>query len=286
MSEQVVHANGIELCTEAFGDPAGPPLLLVAGMGSSMLWWEEGICRMLADGGRFVVRYDHRDTGRSTTFPPGRPGYTSRALVADALGVLDAYGLTATHLAGVSAGGGIGQLLALDNPERILSLALISTCPAVGGDRHLPPPTDAFVGFVTSAQVDWSDETSVERYLVAYLRILGGGRRPFDEAAMVDLVRRDVARAHDISSIQNHDAMAHDDGPHLPLSAIGAPTLVVHGSADPMFPIEHGEALAREIPDATLLRLDGAGHGVDRADWPTLTDAILAHTGGEPDRSA
>jgi pimeloyl-ACP methyl ester carboxylesterase len=96
--------NGAELCAEPFGDP-DPPILLIAGIGSSMLAWDEDFCRSLARSGRSVVRYDHRDTGRSVTYPPGRPGYTGADLTADAVGVLDAFGLPSAHLVGVSAGG-------------------------------------------------------------------------------------------------------------------------------------------------------------------------------------
>src|SRR4051795_12656398 len=98
MTERMVEANEVELCTEPFGDPADPPILLIMGTGASMLWWEEGFCRILADGGRHVIRYDHRDTGRSTTYEPGRPRYTGDDLLADAVGVLDAYKLPAAHL--------------------------------------------------------------------------------------------------------------------------------------------------------------------------------------------
>ncbi|MFB7865765.1 alpha/beta fold hydrolase [Streptomyces sp. NPDC056069] len=90
MAEHVVRAEDVTLCTESFGDPTDPPLLLVMGTGASMLWWEEGFCRMLAEGGRFVIRYDHRDTGRSVTYEPGRPGYTGVDLAEDAVRVLDA----------------------------------------------------------------------------------------------------------------------------------------------------------------------------------------------------
>ena len=90
MAERTIEANGVELCTESFGDSADSPLLLVMGTGASMLWWEEGFCRILAGGGRFVIRYDHRDTGRSVTYKPGCPGYTGADLVGDAAGVLDA----------------------------------------------------------------------------------------------------------------------------------------------------------------------------------------------------
>jgi pimeloyl-ACP methyl ester carboxylesterase len=278
VTERMIHANGVELCTEPFGDPADPPILLVMGIGASMLWWEEGFCRMLADRGRFVLRYDHRDTGRSVTYPPGRPAYTGTDLVADAAGVLDAYGITAAHVVGVSAGGAFAQLLALDFPDRVRSLVLISTTAALAGDRALPPPTEAFMRFVASAETDWSDPSSVIEYLVSYSRILAGGRRPFDEAAVREFVRRDVERARDFAAAHNHDAIPDDQRQRQPLSSIQVPTLVIHGTADPMLPPEHGQALAGEIPGARLLLLEDAGHGIDRADWETVVRAIVDHT--------
>ena len=278
MAERMIEANGVELCTEPFGDPDHPPVLLIHGIGASMLWWEEGFCRRLADGGRFVIRYDHRDTGRSVTYEHGRPGYTGADLDADAAGVLDAYDLGAAHLVGVSAGGGIAQAVALDSPDRARSLTLISTTAAVSIGRGLPPPTGQFGRFVSTARGDWSDHDSVIDYLVDYQRLLAGGRREFDEEAARGLVLRDVERARDPAAVQNHDVLDHGEGPAAPLSSIAAPTLVIHGTADPMFPIEHGEALADEIPGATLLRLEGAGHGVYRADWEAIVPAIVEHT--------
>ncbi len=274
----MIEANGVELCTESFGDPGDPPILLVMGIGGSMLWWEEGFCRTLAEGGRFAIRYDHRDTGRSVTYEPGHPEYTGADLVADAAGVLDAYGIPAAHVVGVSAGGAFAQLLALDFANRVLSLVLISTSPALPGERGLPPPTDEFARFVTTAEVDWSDAESVIDYLVDYSRVLAGGRRPFDETAARELARRDVERARNFAAARNHDAIPDEGRSREPLSAITAPTLVIHGAADPMFPLEHGEALADEIPEARLLTLEEAGHGVDRADWETFVRAILEHT--------
>src|ERR671931_832466 len=125
----MIEANGVELCTQPFGDPEDPPILLLMGTGASMLWWDAEFCRRLAEGGRFVIRYDHRDTGRSVTYEPGSPGYTGSDLVADAVGVLDAYGIPAAHVVGVSAGGALAQRLALDCPDRVLSLVLVSTSP-------------------------------------------------------------------------------------------------------------------------------------------------------------
>jgi pimeloyl-ACP methyl ester carboxylesterase len=278
VGERVIEANGVELCTEPFGDPGAPPVLLIMGVSASMLWWEEGFCRLLAEGGRFVIRYDHRDTGRSVTYEPGRPRYTGSDLVADAVGVLDAYELVAAHVVGVSAGGAFAQLLALGFPDRVLSLVLISTSPATRGNRSLPSATERFGHFLASAEVDWSDRGSVIDYLVAYERMLAGDVRPFDEAAWREFVGRDVERARDITASQNHSMIPEGDVPSEPISSIAVPTLVIHGTADPMFPVQHGQALAGEIPGARLLALEGAGHGIDRADWETIARAIVEHT--------
>jgi pimeloyl-ACP methyl ester carboxylesterase len=170
-------------------------------------------------------------------------------------------------------------VLALDDPDRVLSLVLISTSSVFGDDRaNLPGPSEALSRFLTTAPPDWADRGAVVDYLAAYQRVLAGGRRPFDERYARDIVRRDMERAANYPSVQNHELI---DGaePRGGPSAIAAPTLVVHGTADPMFPVEHGEALARAIPDARLLLLDGAGHGVEPADWEPLAAAIADHTG-------
>lgn len=276
----MIEANGVELCTEAFGDPTDPPILLVMGMGGSMLWWEDGFCRMLSDGRRFVIRYDHRDTGRSVTYEPGHPAYAASDLVADAAGVLDGYAIPGAHVVGVSMGGALAQLIALDFPERVLSLTLISTSLALPDDQALPGSTDELRRFFASVQVDWSDAASVVEYLVDYWRVLAGERH-FDERVVRELARRDVERARNFAAAQNHAALADDDVSREPLSSIAVPTLVIHGSADPMFPLDHGTALAETIPGARLVTLEGAGHGLDRADWETVAGAVIDHTGSE-----
>src|SRR5919201_6212115 len=279
VAERMIEVDGVQLCTEPFGDTANPPILLVMGIAASMLWGEEGFCRMLADGGRFVIRYDHRDTGRSVTYEPGRPGYTGSELVADAAGVLDAYEIPAAHVVGVSAGGAFAQLLALGFRDRVLSLVLISTSPAKPVGRPLSPATERYRKFLASAEVDWSDQTSVIDYLTDYARMLAGSERPVDGASLRELVRRDVERARNIASSVNHGLVSEGDTPSAPLTSISMPTLVIHGTADPMFPLEHGQALANEIPGARLVPLEGSGHGVERADWDTIVCAILAHMG-------
>jgi pimeloyl-ACP methyl ester carboxylesterase len=278
MPEQMIEISGVVLCTEPFGDLAARPVLLIQGLGASMVWWDEGLCRILSGSGCFVIRYDHRDTGRSVTYEPGRPGYTGADLVADAARVLDAYGISSAHLVGVSAGGAFAQTLALQFPDRVRSLVLISTSPVTSGHRDLPPPTGRFGQFVSTATVDWSDRDSVVEYLVDYARVLAGDQRPFDEARVRDLVRDEAERARDFAARRNHDLLAEGESQGAPLSLISAPTLVIHGTADPMFPVEHGQALAQEIPDARLLKLNGAGHGIDPADKKTIEAAIIEHT--------
>jgi pimeloyl-ACP methyl ester carboxylesterase len=137
MGETMVPANGVDLCLETFGDRGDPPVLLIAGAASSMDWWEDGFCRRLAAGGRFVIRYDHRDTGRSTSFPAGKPPYTHVDMAGDALGVLDALGIPRAHVVGLSLGGGLAQRLAVEDPTRLRSLTLMSTSP--GPVEESPP---------------------------------------------------------------------------------------------------------------------------------------------------
>jgi pimeloyl-ACP methyl ester carboxylesterase len=192
--------------------------------------------------------------------------------------VLDAYAIPAAHLVGVSAGGALAQLLALGHPERVRSLVLISTSFAVSTDRDLPAPAPEFSRFVANVDVDWSDPESVIDYLVEYSRVVVAGQRPFDEVAAREFATREVERARDFAAAQNHDLLGGGGSVAKPLSAIAFPTLVVHGTADPMFPIGHGQALADEIPDARLLPVEGAGHLADRADPETVARAILSHT--------
>ena len=210
----------------------------------------------------------------------GAPGYTGSDLIADAVGVLDAYGIQAAHVVGVSAGGAFAQLLALDYPDaRPLARPHQHIARDAGGawasigDRALP----SFRGERGGGLV--GSRASVIDYLVGLRararRRRAPVRRGRDASA---LVGRDVERAHNIAASENHAALPEGVLPHAPLSSIAVPTLVIHGTADPMFPLEHGQALAEEVPGARLLTLDGAGHGVDRADWETIVRAILEHT--------
>jgi pimeloyl-ACP methyl ester carboxylesterase len=278
-NERIIHTNGVDLCVETFGDPACPAMLLIMGAAASMLGWEDEFCRRLAAGSRFVIRYDNRDTGRSVSYEPGAPQYTMRDLVADALGLLDAFGLARAHFVGMSAGGVISQLVAVDHPKQVASLTLISTSP---GGPDLPGPSDEFLAFVTAAAMrDWSDRTAVVNYIVEFERACAGSSRPFDEPARHHLAGRVFDRTANIASaMQNHFLLEAGDPLRERLGEIRAPTLVLHGTEDPVFPHAHARALANAIPRAQLLMLEQTGHELPRSVWDLVVPAILRHSSG------
>ncbi|WP_020138323.1 alpha/beta fold hydrolase [Streptomyces sp. 351MFTsu5.1] len=271
--ERLLDVNGVGLCVETFGDPAAPAIVLVAGACASMLWWDAELCERIATGGRFVVRYDQRDTGRSACCPPGRPTYTYRDLAQDVLGILDALGVERAHLVCQSMFGGIGLLLGVDRPDRVASLTFVSTST---GAADLPPPA---AGLAMPAAPDPSDPAAVVAYVVAGARACAGGSPYFDEAAIRTLAERDVARARNYAStLENHYAIGFDEPSRGGFGDITAPTLVVHGDLDPLLPPAHGEALRDAVPGAELLVLEGAGHDVPRAVWDAFVPALVRHT--------
>jgi pimeloyl-ACP methyl ester carboxylesterase len=276
MSEQLIRVNGVELCAEGFGNPRAPLLLLIHGTGSSMLSWDEELCERLAGGQRFVIRYDSRDAGRSMTSPLGAPAYGLRDLVGDAIGLLDRFGAANGHIVGMSGGAAVAQLAALEHPSRVASLTLAAATPGIPGmeTSDLPPPT---VRFPEARELDWSDRAAVVEYLVEVERPYAAR---FDAAAERTRAERVVDRTADLeASATNPFAVDPGEPWRQRLGDIAAPTLVVHGRQDPMFPPEHGRALAEEIPDAQLLLLDGMGH--EHLPPHTLdiaVPAILRHT--------
>ncbi|GLZ79344.1 hypothetical protein Afil01_41510 [Actinorhabdospora filicis] len=284
--ETVISANGVDICVETFGSPADPAILLVGGAASSMDWWEADFCQLLAqgDGGRFVIRYDLRDTGRSVSHPAGEPGYTGEDLVGDITGVLDALGIARVHLVGLSMGGGMAQRVAVDHPGRLLSLTLMSTSPGgPGGPEQpdLPAPTERIQKSFSepAPEPDWSDREAVVEYVLASLHDFAGGLG-VDEARSRATIGRMYDRTTDFAASQtNHWILEGNGVARERLSEITVPTLVAHGSDDPLFPLGHGEALAREIPGARLLVLAGGGHEFPPAPvWDVLVPALLEHT--------
>ena len=271
-----MRVNGVDLRVETLGSPTAPAILLVMGAGASMDWWQDDFCARLAAGPRYVIRYDHRDTGQSTSYPPGEPGYTGDDLVADAAALLAVLGVRRAHVVGQSMGGALAQLVALDHPERVASLTLVATSPA-GPEPDLPPMSDeASAAFAAIAEPDWSDRAAVIEYLTEQWRATSSRSRPFDEQGTRALSARVVDRTTNMeSSTKNAYAAEGSDRWRERLGGLDVPTLVVHGTEDPVFPLGHGEALAREIPGAELLILEGGGHELARRDWDVVVPAIL-----------
>jgi pimeloyl-ACP methyl ester carboxylesterase len=279
--ERLVHANGIELCIQSFGDPAAPALLLIGGAEASMDWWDDEFCERLAAGRRYVIRYDSRDTGRSTTFAPGNPPYGADALLSDASDLLDELHIPAAHIVGISMGGGIAQELAISRPERVASLTLISTSP---GGPDLPSMSDELTRQFAESDggtPDWSDRDAVIAYYLGGEYMLAG-TIPVDEERLRRVAGRAWDRSPSPASAQNHWRLTGGWSTRDRLNEITAPTLVLHGTADPLFPYGHGEVLAREIPGARLVPLAGMGHQMPPPEsWDAAVAEILSISGGD-----
>ncbi|MGY1694673.1 alpha/beta fold hydrolase [Geodermatophilus sp. SYSU D00814] len=272
----------VRLCVEGFGEPAHPAILLIGAATWSMDWWEDGFCRRLADRGRRVVRYDQRDTGRSTSWPPGAPGYTGADLVSDAVAVLDGLGIARAHVVGLSMGGGVAQRMALEHRHRLATLTLVSTTPLAPDVDGLPGPSPVLQAAVAEmgTEPDWLDRDAVVDHVVESERPYAGPGT-FDEARLRAVAGRVFDRSNDIAaSLANHFLLDSDGSGDTRLGRLaGLPTLVVHGTADPLFPLAHGRALAAAIPGARLLELHGVGHQLPPPHtWDRLVDTLVDHT--------
>ncbi|WP_153393585.1 alpha/beta fold hydrolase [Ornithinicoccus halotolerans] len=283
MTERLLTWQDVELAVETFGSPNDPTVLLIAGGGQSMVWWEEEFCARLAGAGRQVIRYDHRDTGRSTSSPAGRPSYSPADLASDPVRILDALGVHQAHVVGLSMGGGIAQLVALTQRDRVATLTAISTSPAGPGAGDLPGPEPAVQATFTDPdpEPDWDDREAVVTYRVDVERPYAGALG-FDEDRVRRLATLEVDRTGDMAaSLTNHFVV----GDHWPegarLEELTVPTLVMHGTTDPLLPVAHGEALARAIPGATFVPLEGMGHQQPPPSlWDITLAAIARHTDG------
>lgn len=284
-NEKMIRVNGAELATETFGDANNPALLLIQGAGNSMISWGDEFCQKLADGGRFVIRYDNRDAGRSTSYEVGKPGYNLRDLEADVLALLDAFDIQKAHVLGMSQGAAIAQLLAIDHPDRLQTITLVSGTP--GGPGHeaegLPGMTDdiakIYSGEAGPTEPDWTNRDSVANYLTEGERPFAG-KATFDEEWFRTVSGKIFERSLNLPAQLTNPFLLDAGEPwREKLATITVPTLVIHGAQDPHFPVEHGEALAKEIPGATFVRIEDMGHAqIVPALWPVLTDAILRHT--------
>lgn len=281
MTDRIVTANGVDLGIGEFGARSGPGILLLAGMASSSDWWDDEFCEALAEGGRRVVRYDYRDTGTSTASPPGHPDYDGNDLVDDVVELVRVLGLAPVHLVGISFGGGLAQQIALTHPEIIATLTLMSTSPGDSADRKpLPPPVARLLETFSAPQPDpdWSDRNAVREYFLQ-AEELYSGQIPVNRERIIRISDRVFDRSPDLATANNHMLIRHPDGTRTQLRDVQLPTLVVHGTDDPLLPFPHGEALAAEIPNARLLPVPGMGHQNPPPEtWALIVPAIREHT--------
>jgi pimeloyl-ACP methyl ester carboxylesterase len=268
-----------EIASQTFGDPGDPAVLLIMGAMASMLWWPEALCKKLAGEGRFVIRYDNRDTGLSTKYAPGEPPYTFDDMADDAVRVLDSHGIGKAHVVGMSMGGMIAQRLVLKHPSRVISLTVISSSPVGIDTSHLPGTSEAYMEHsADGAKVDWSDREQVVGFVVKDAHAIASTAHPFDEKAMRAFIEQDYDRSGGFLSATNHFMLKGGEDLKGRQHEIKAPLLVIHGTSDPIFPVEHGAALADAVAGARLVRIEGGGHELHPQDWPIIVAALVAHT--------
>jgi pimeloyl-ACP methyl ester carboxylesterase len=278
--------DDVEIATEVFGDPDDVPVVLVMGATASMLWWPDQLCNSIAAAGCRVVRYDHRDTGQSTTVEPGTSDYSAEDLTADLLGVMDSLSVDSAHLIGMSLGGYISQIAAVEHPERVRSLTLIGSEP-LGAAEELPGIDNKFMThFASMGNLDWSDDDAVENFLVEIGRLSAGSPERFDEAGTRDRVHAETARAVNIASAFNHAMVAADRDWTDAASRITKPTLVIHGAHDPILPLANGTAIAQHVNDAKLHVLSDAGHELNPLDLDEIAETVLSFMNSVNDQAA
>lgn len=282
-------ANGIELEYEALGDRASAPLLLVSGLGSQLIGWEDGFCEGLVARGFCVIRYDNRDSGLSTKFDDAGPAdlsaavagnprlaYTLDDMAADAVGLLDALGIPAAHVVGASMGGFIAQLIALNHRDHVLTLTSIMS--TVGGADSVPPTPEGIAVLMAPPQP--TRDRVIEQELWARGQ-LTGRLDPFDEEFERDRAARMFDRSY-CPAGQGRQLAASIAAPSRlqRLRGLDVPTLVIHGLDDIIFPPENGRRVAGAVPGARLIEIDGMNHELPKSVWPRVSDAIaeLART--------
>src|SRR3954453_774551 len=290
-AEQMTPANGIELCYQEMGDPDGEPLVLIMGLATQMIAWDEEFCGMLAERGFRIVRFDNRDIGRSTKIRGagvpnpldllvgrGRPEYRLRDMAADTVGLMDHLGIEAAHVVGASMGGMIAQCTAIGHPERVRSLCSIMS---TTGSRRVGHPSYKTFGLLLGKRPT-EREAAIER-VVKTFRAIGSPGYPFEEAWIRDLAGRSFDRGHSQAGIARQLHAITASGDRTPrLRELALPTVVIHGKNDVLVNPSGGRATAEAIPDARLKMIDGMGHDLPRALWPTFVEEISCNAARAP----
>jgi pimeloyl-ACP methyl ester carboxylesterase len=281
--EQFAPANGIELCYEELGDPSGEPLVLIMGLATQMIHWDEDFCELLGERGYRVIRFDNRDIGRSTKIdsspPPsvakmmlgvGTSAYLLRDMAADTAGLLDHLGIDRAHVAGASMGGMIAQQMAIDHPSRVLSMCSIMS---TTGNRRLRFPRWRAFGALMAKPPSGRD--GYVEQAVKTFKVIGSPGYPMDEPGFRDLVGRAYDRCFHPPGVarQLHAINCSGDRSRA-LRRLDLPALVIHGTADPLVRPVAGRATARAIPGARLHMVEGMGHDLPRQLHGELADAI------------
>ncbi len=288
-----VSANGIQIEYDTMGDPAAPPLLLIMGLGWQLIHWDVEFCKSLAAGGHYVIRYDNRDVGLSTKFEGAgipnfseifkaitaarhfQPPYTLDDMAADAAGLLDALGIEKAHLCGISMGGMIAQILAIRHPRRVLSLTSIYS---TTGDPQLPgPKPEAMEALMTPPP---SERRAFMEFNVKTLRIIAGSGFDFDETYIRNISAASYDRCFYPQGVARQLAAVMAQENRTPaLAKLTVPTLVIHGTDDPLVPMECGRATAGAVPGAKLLLIEGMGHDLPHGGaWLQIREEISKFT--------
>ncbi|MEV4800897.1 alpha/beta hydrolase [Nonomuraea sp. NPDC049421] len=275
-----VAANGIEIAYDSFGAPTGRPLLLIMGLGAQLIQWDEGFCRLLAEQGHHVVRFDNRDAGLSTHIhdagvpQPGAPvPYSLTDMAADTAAFMDAIGWPSAHVVGASMGGMIAQTLAIEHPERVLTLTSIMSTP---GPDVAPPTPEAMTALMTPPP---ADRAGVLDQSVVTWSTIGSPGYELDEEAIRERAGLAYDRCFDPAGTARQFAAIRASGDRTrALAGVGAPTLVIHGEADPLIPVAGGRATAEAVPGARLVTYPGMGHDLPKALWPDIVAEITKLT--------
>ena len=288
MAEQKAHVNGIEIAYETIGDPSNPPLLLVMGLSMQLIHWDLELCEQLAERGFWVIRFDNRDSGHSTQIDAPVPNlrramlgmrveapYRLSDMADDAFGLMDHLDIEAAHVVGASMGGMIAQTMAINRPERVLSLTSIMS---TTGDRRAGlPKLRVFSVLMRRAPQD--REGYIESFMRTF-KLIGSPGFPFDEERGRELAAASYDRGHQSAGTGRQLAAILTSGDRtLRLRSLKLPATVIHGQADPLVPFRGGRATAAAIPDARLIAIPGMGHDLPREVWPQLVDAVVETAG-------
>lgn len=304
MNAQFVQVNGIRIACETAGNPADPGLLLIMGLGMQLIAWPDDLVEGLVEQGFYVIRMDNRDSGLSDKFDragtpnlplaflkslvrwPLKPAYTLGDMAADAIGVLDALGVARAHIVGASMGGMIAQLVAADYPDRVISLTSIMSS---SGRRGLPGPTRAARAVLLRRPARGAALDALVEQGVQVFRVIGSPAYPTPDAQLRARIARSMRRNVCPGGVARQMvAIAASGDRSVQLRRIGAPTLVIHGAADPLVPLACGIDTARRIPGAAIEVIEGMGHDLPAQLIERLLALIDAHAHGKisPDSTA